>query len=356
MNEGFFDHFFYWIFVIASLLTAIDWWIGPNGRAAARERMGHWWLHMTETSFAGLVAEDARRVESWLRSVFGRRWLGLRALLLCTGISLAVSVILMLVYWTLVFIQFENSSVENRNVRLGVWMILGYEVTVDDIIVDPEEEEFLEPDELSRLKEQWLLELNEVATVGRPALSQAFSNILIPLILLNAFFDWISLGVSLLLLGMMGRSVTALRLGGLVALDLVVAVILAALVVILVGSFAIGPREFVETWILNFDQQMELIDRVFVVYQRAIAEFDLWEGVFVFPALVLFTCALPSLLHLALAIVFLGSKLFRPVLQPVIGRLLYLFHVSRQGVLTQLAIGGGVAAKAAQESIKYFGA
>ena len=99
-----------------------------------------------------------------------------------------------------------------------------------------------------------------------------------------------------------------------------------------------------------------IINRTVVLARRTAEQFGLWEGLFAFPALVLFTCALPTLIHLGVAIVFLSSKLFRPVLQPVLGRLLYLFHVSRQGVLTQLAVGGGIVAKATQESIKYFGA
>ena len=79
----------------------------------------------------------------------------------------------------------------------------------------------------------------------------------------------------------------------------------------------------------------------------------MWEGVLAVPFAILFTSALPTLVHIVVAAAFLGSKIFKPVLQPAIGRLLYLFHVSKQGVLTQIAIGGGIVIKVGQEIVKY---
>ena len=152
MGDGFFDHFFYWIFATASVLTAVDWWIGPDGRAAMRERAGLWWLHITETSFAGLAAEDARRVEQWLRRIFGKRWFGLRAILLCAIISSTVRLALLAVNWTVIYAQASLTPTERALVLLGGRMLLGHEATPDDIVLDPEEAAEIPADDLELIK------------------------------------------------------------------------------------------------------------------------------------------------------------------------------------------------------------
>lgn len=356
MEEGFFDHFFYWTFVIASLLTAIDWWIGPDGRAKARERIGLWWLHVSESTFTGLANEDARRVERWLHGIFGRRWLGLRAFLLCSAISIAVTATLLLGNWITIYVQAAPTPEQRSLVLAVVKMTLGYDVVPDDIALNPDEAAGLDADEQRHYKELLLDEARVLERDLGDVLPFVVTQVLLPLALLNALFDWISLGVTLLLLGWMARAVTSPRLFGLVLLDLALATLLAAAVGLAVAVFAMGLAEFANTWLTDFQQQMRFMDSTVVRLRATYSAMGIWDGLLVIPALVLFTSALPSLVHLVVALVFLTSKLFRPVLQPIIGRLLYLFHVSRQGVLTQLAIGGGVAAKAVQESVKYFGA
>lgn len=352
MSQGFFDHVFFWIFVVASLLTAVDWWIGPEGRGAMRERMGLWWLHVSEMSFAGLVAEDAVRVQGWLRGIFGQRWLGLRALLVCSVISLFASLAIWIGSILAVYAQAEIREGPVNLPQLAAKMYLGYEVRPEEVILGPEDAG-IPSDIEADVKRQILQDIRSLVSQLRQEFRQGFANVLLPLFLLNALLDWVSLGVTLLLLGWMARSITAWRLAGLIVLDLTLAILLAVTVGLLVAIYAYGPEEFAQTWISNFAESSRVTILVMERTQQLYAQLGIWDGMIVLPVAILFTSALPTLVHSVVAMAFLCSKLFRPVLQPVVSRALYLFHASRQGVLTQLAVGGGILTKAGQETIKY---
>jgi hypothetical protein len=69
--------------------------------------------------------------------------------------------------------------------------------------------------------------------------------------------------------------------------------------------------------------------------------------------IIAFTSVLPTVFHLLLTFIFLLSKIFRPVLKPIVSRLLYLFYVSPKGVLSQLAVAGAIVTKGGQQLIKY---
>jgi hypothetical protein len=154
----------------------------------------------------------------------------------------------------------------------------------------------------------------------------------------------------------MAGSVAAPRLAGLVVLDLALAVILALAVGVLVALYFAGPAAFAETWIDGFDESARRASAVVDRVRQVLSLAGVWEGMIALPLAILFTSALPTLLHLGVALAFLSSKLFRPLLQPMLARLLYLFHASPRGVLTQVAVGGGVLVKAGHETVKYFAA
>lgn len=306
MQGQFFDHFFFWVLIAATALTAIDWWIGPDGRARMRDKMGEWWLHVTEASFTELIAEDARRVRSWLLAIFGR-WTGIRSLLLCALISILTSILL-----TASFAVFYDAPIVNG----GDYYWLKYTIA-------------------------W----------------QFLRIALIPLVVANAIFDWVSLGVTLKFLEWMARSVSVPKLTSIVIADIVLAVCFAIAVAwvvsVYVGFFDPEQRyssaftiKEIREFFINFNE--------FLAYDKRDPIFrHIWVGSIFLPFTILFTSALPTILHLFVAAIFLGSKIFRPVLQPAIGRVLYLFHVSKKGVLTQIAVGGGVVIKVGQEAIKY---
>lgn len=64
------------------------------------------------------------------------------------------------------------------------------------------------------------------------------------------------------------------------------------------------------------------------------------------------TAILPTVIHLCIVSILLASKVLRSVLKPTIGRVLYAFYESQQGVLTNLAIGIGAMAKLVEAGIK----
>lgn len=353
MDQGFFDHVFFWVFVGASLLTAIDWAIGPDGRSRMRERVGLWWLHVSETTFAGLVAEDAARVEAWLRRIFGRRWLGLRAMLLCLAISVVTSLTIWLGSMAATVAQAEMPEDTPPNLPyLVAKAVLGFTVTPEEVELGPEEAE-IPPDERAMLKDLYAQEIRVNANDTRRLIASTAWSAPLVLLLINAVLDWVSLGVTLLLLGWMARAVSTPRLLGIVLFDLFLAILLALTVGVLVFVYAVGPSELMRIGIEEIEQATRTAEMTLQQMRAVTGNAGIWEGMIAVPLAILFTSALPTLVHLLLAVVFLASKLFRPLLQPLIGRVLYLFHVSQKGVLTQIAVGGAVLIKAGQETLKY---
>lgn len=354
MPEDFFDQFFFWIFITASMLTAIDWWIGPDGRARMRDKAGDWWLHVTETSFTALIAEDAQRVRSWLIKVFGQ-WLSVRAVLLCTLISVLVSITIIVGTAITFLLQAQSLNPEIQQATWLLWKsMIGWEVDPADI--DPFK--YTPPsDTLGMTIEEARAEVIEritiIATQMRANLISTLKEVALPLALANAMFDWVSLGATLNFLGWMARSLSAARLFLVIAADIVLAICLAIAVVLVVGIYNEGLYVldvFANGYIADTVHNVEM---VLIEVRQLVNELGVWEGVLAIPIAILFTSALPTILHLVIATVFLGSKLFKPVLQPVIGRLLYLFHASQKGVLTQIAIDGGILIKVGQETLKY---
>ncbi len=64
---------------------------------------------------------------------------------------------------------------------------------------------------------------------------------------------------------------------------------------------------------------------------------------------------LPLMLHAAMVLTFMLSKLFRPLLQKPTELLLLRFYESEKGVLTLLAVGLGAITELAIKAIKYAG-
>ena len=50
---------------------------------------------------------------------------------------------------------------------------------------------------------------------------------------------------------------------------------------------------------------------------------------------------------------FLSSKVIKPVVKPIMARVLERFAESEKGVLTQISIGSGAVAKMVQEGLKF---
>lgn len=160
----------------------------------------------------------------------------------------------------------------------------------------------------------------------------------------NAVFDWLSVAATMGLLGWMAKSLSGWRLFSIVLFDVFLAFIFAILVLMsasAIMNIMVGP---------SFSSNTVFLGAVGFLVGALLGESD---AVRFFLLAILFTSALPTLLHSGLSFVFLSSKLFRPVIQPIASRLLYLFSVSNRGVLTQLSIGIGFTAKLIQQWVKF---
>lgn len=232
MQGAFFDQFFFWVLISATALTAIDWWIGPEGRARMRDRVGEWWLHVTETSFLGLIAEDAQRVRSWLLRLFGR-WFSLRAVLLCAVISVTVSILIVLGNQIVALLSVDATFQREMLVFLKAW--LGIELRPADL-----EAIGIQRPELDRL----LQDLDATTARIKELALDGLKDYILPLVLANALLDWVSLGLTLKFLDWMSRSLSATRLFLIILADILVAICLAALVVLAVVSYSDGSLPF----------------------------------------------------------------------------------------------------------------
>lgn len=261
-----------------TLLVFADWLLGEKKRAAMREKVGEWWLHLEEVSFSGLVAEDADLVRRALQRFFGKTY-GFRCIILTFFLSF--SFITISYMWFLLYLS-----------------DLTFVVIISDFVAILKE---LAPHMFIVIK-HW----------GLP----------------NAFFDWLSLALTMFFLKLMARNAKPLFLCVLILFDIIGAIVFAII------PFYIGAAFLPQTGGragLIFLTQLVIVGSVVAI-----------------------TSAIPSILHLMLSLVFLLSKLFRPLIQKPISLILIRFHESRQGVLTQLAAGFGAVAKLIQMGAKYF--
>ena len=70
-RHAFFDPFFFAVVVFVTALTFADFLLGKKGRERSRELVGKWWVYLEDSTFAGLGAADAARIEGWFRRRLG---------------------------------------------------------------------------------------------------------------------------------------------------------------------------------------------------------------------------------------------------------------------------------------------
>jgi hypothetical protein len=272
------DKFLFWDTLIVTLLVFADWLLGEKKRAAMREKVGEWWLHLEEVSFSGLVAEDADLVRRALQRFFGKTY-GFRCIILTFFLSF--SFITISYMWFLLYLS-----------------DLTFVVIISDFVAIVKD---LAPHMFIVIK-HW----------GLP----------------NAFFDWLSLALTMFFLKLMARNAKPLFLCVLILFDIIGAIVFATIPFYIGVAFLPQPGGRAG---LMFLTQLAIVGSIVAI-----------------------TSAIPSILHLMLSLVFLLSKLFRPLIQKPISLILIRFHESRQGVLTQLAAGFGAVAKLIQMGAKYF--
>lgn len=361
--SDFFDAFFYWVFVAATCLTAVDWWIGQDGRGRIRERVAHWWIYLDDLSFTGLVADDARRLRAGISKAFGP-WRGARAITICLGLSVALSLMIWVISITASTRIASQMEIEEGVRILNLPVLVARAVWGDRLDAADVEFEFDEAltaelanveaeqarHDLELMRREVAVSLNQMSIQLREEAPIILNRFILPLLLLNGLFDWLSLGVTLKLLDMMARSSSWPRLLLIVFADLTIAVIFSMLVGVFVLAFYAGPQTLLQEAASGFADSTEVVYSLRRVFEVA----GVSPLAFAMPLAVLFTGVLPTLLHAIIALIFIGSKLLLPWLKPLVTRILFLFHESSKGVLTQIAVGGGVFLKVAQETVKFF--
>jgi hypothetical protein len=71
ITQSFFDPFFWGVSLLVASLAFADFLLGKQGRKAMRERVAAWWVYLDDATYAGLGADDARRISTWLRAHLG---------------------------------------------------------------------------------------------------------------------------------------------------------------------------------------------------------------------------------------------------------------------------------------------
>lgn len=282
------DKFLFYDSLFVSLLLFVDWLIGETKREEIRDKAGEWWLHVQEYSYKGLAQEDAAYVKNVLSKIFGSNWLSFRFIFGCVAVSFTLSLIIILLIIT----------------NLG----------------------------------------------NQPSWKDVYS-LFISFVMPNAIFDWLSLSLTYYLLGLMEKSNSFYTIIAIIIIDLVTAIILGIAVAF---SFLIISGQMNIEDCFSIDKLESIISFILYSFESLFCETskrDILIGFsYVYGAI--FTGILPSLFHLIVATIFLGSKLIRPVGKPIIGSVLYALHDSKKGVLSILAVGFGALAKLIQYGVK----
>ncbi len=298
------DGFLFWDLFLVTFLIFADWLLGKEKRAAMRGKVGEWWLYLQDISFAGLVAEDAGKIRTFLEKLFGKRIFSFRRF----AASILFGLSSLLVFGPLIKLLFVLASglLPHGQFELLLTIVAFYYYT---LLVFP---------------------------VG--------------IILPTLFCIWASISVSIVFLRFMESSVSMRRLLLLIVLDLVSTLVLAVSTALVQQMlvFKIGLNDAIDTLVIRSFEILTLSPDEPMSPLAGIA-YDLYITMLV----VVFTSLLPTLVHLSVTGIFVLSKWFRPILQKPVGILLLRFHESEKGVLTQLAVALGTIAKFVQLGIKY---
>ena len=167
---------------------------------------------------------------------------------------------------------------------------------------------------MSNLVLSYLIQL----TLGLHNIYEESVWIFLTLVILAAFASYTSLSVTYFLLGIMAKQDKLILIVLLVVLDFAIAIVFYILH--LMFGFFIFQKIPVLDYLVSEGSVLAYIAYVFI----------------------------PSVPFLVIAIIFILTKLFRVVIQPITGAVLYAFYDSKKGVLSVLATGIGSIAKIVQ--------
>ena len=251
-----------------------------------KERLSRWWERVSSSGFLWLLADDAGKVRRGFVCVFGSRWFGARFVVVSFVVSAALTSAILVAS----FLSWHRNGP----------FLSGY---------GPYFLFFVPP---------------------------------------NAIFNWLSVAVTLFFLKRMESSQSLTRLLLFMVADILLAVGLALAVVFVATGigwqfeyvFAVDPE--IERQ-LDFRRAFEWLMAVRLNLEYLLLHYRAgWTLADASLLVILFTGSLPTIVHLSVAIAFIGSKLFRPIAEPVVSRLVFAFCDSKQGIATQIAVALGV--------------
>lgn len=70
-TDSFLDPFFFAVLVLVATLAFADFLLGQEGRKRVKEHVGDWWIYLEDSSYAGLGADDAARIQDLARRCLG---------------------------------------------------------------------------------------------------------------------------------------------------------------------------------------------------------------------------------------------------------------------------------------------
>jgi hypothetical protein len=156
----------------------------------------------------------------------------------------------------------------------------------------------------------------------------------------NVVFDWLMLNLTIALLRFIEVSTSLFRL---------LSIALIGLLAVIIKPFIVVPMALVLESALQFAGITSVIQSAFdmifgqppTVPPPSCVEcvFDEWFF---------------DVFKVFFAVMLTASKLFRPIVKPLLSWLLYRFQESEKGVLTIIAAGGGTAAKLIQQAAKLY--
>ena len=268
--DSFFDPFFFAIIVLVATLAFADFLLGQDGRRRVKEFVGEWWLYLEDSTYAGLGADDAAKIQFWVRRCLGP--------------------IRSFRFWILAF------------VGACVLLVASFQV-VSSLVFD--ESIIAGALETLLLMPQLLVDLG------------AF------LFLANTLLPVISLVVTLGFLQLMASTSSIPILFLLIVGDAVAALTIIVATVMIVQSH--------RTW--------DAFD-----FGNVITQLIWLSGGTLILA--------PTILHIALTMLFMLSKLMTPVLKNPINLVLLRLYESEKGVFSLIGVAVGTLAKLVQEGLK----
>jgi hypothetical protein len=273
------------LLILAAVLSLLDWQMGKEKRAEMKAQLQNWWKQVSASSFLVLLADDAQKIRSVFQRILGAKWYGFRFI----ALSFLGSAVITSGFLIVSFLLFASDSSATFLAGYGPYFLF-----------------------------------------------------FIPT---NSLFDWLSVAVALYFFKLMEQSQSLSWLGFLTLLDIAASIALA--VAVLFVATAVGwPFEYLLLVDAAIEPQLN-VERSFkwavaawlnlsYLMKHFAAGLTLADAAIL---VILFTSSIPILCHLVLAIGFILSKIFQPILRPVINRMVFAFCDSDKGVPSQIAVG-----------------